>query len=331
MPPYSNYYYGPPGFGGRITPGVKGLLIANGAVFLLQYLAYREMVYLFGLTPAAVWSQKAFWQPVTYMFLHGGLLHLALNMFVLFLFGGSLEAVWGTKRFLRYYFLTGVGAGLSNCILTPHLGVSIIGASGAVYGLLAAYGVLFPESLVYIYFLFPIRAKYLVVIFGLFEFFASLWPGASPVAHLVHLGGMVIGLIYLKWGSLVRWGARTLKESQRQREYDRRAQAAGEEAQLRREVDDLLDKISEVGMDNLTPWERRRLKEASDLLRQMEGKAAAVVFLTPCTLHLKTLKPKTQNPKPYVRRSPILPHQQPDAGDIKRTDDARPGGDRVAG
>ncbi|MBM3326817.1 MAG: rhomboid family intramembrane serine protease [Calditrichaeota bacterium] len=267
---YQRTYSG--GIGGGLTPAVKGLLIANAAVFVLQWLFPNTLVYIFGLAPHSMWAQRALWQPLTYMFLHGGIMHLLFNMLVLWMFGTALESLWGTVFFLRYYFITGIGAGLSNAILTPNSAAIIIGASGAMYGLLAAYGILFPNNIIYFYFLLPIKAKYLVAIFGGFEFLASLRPGASPIAHLVHLGGMVVGVLYLTRGRLFRWTKHSLRDyqSRRQREQHRRRSENAE--RLRREVDDLLDKINEVGMENLTSWERRRLQELSLMLKQMEDK-----------------------------------------------------------
>ena len=253
-----------------MTPAVKGLLIANGAVYLLQMLIGNELIYLFGLTPAAFWKEYPVWQPVTYMFLHGSFTHLLLNMLVLWMFGLTLESVWGTKEFLRYYFIVGVGAALCNCIITPGEQVPIVGASGAIFGLLAAYGILFPQSMIYIYGLFPIRAKYLVIIFGVIEFIASVSPGTSAVAHLVHLGGMVIGIIYLRKDFIAHWGARKVKSWQREQKQREEEKKVITNNRLRQEVDDLLDKINEVGLDNLTSWERRRLREASERLKKME-------------------------------------------------------------
>ncbi len=267
---YRSYQMGRARLGGLLTPGVKGLLIANGIVYLAQIFIGPELVYLFGLTPAAIWKEFPIWQPVTYMFLHGGFTHLLFNMFALWMFGSVLESVWGTKPFLRYYFITGVGAGLSNCFLTPGMRIPIIGASGAVYGLLAAYALLFPNSLVYIYGLFPIKAKWLAIIFGMLEFISSVRPGTGPVAHLVHLGGMIIGVLYLRRASIVRWVARRAKRWQKEQNLRRERKQTETEDKLRREVDDLLDKINEVGLDNLTNWERRRLREASKRLRLME-------------------------------------------------------------
>jgi membrane associated rhomboid family serine protease len=272
---YRRYYMSGPRLGGMMTPGVKALLIANAVGFLLQMAVGRRvedeiLIPLLGLTPAAVWEQLALWQPVTYMFLHGGGLHLLFNMLALWMFGGTLESVWGTKQFLKYYFITGVGAGLSNCLLTPTMTIPIIGASGAVYGLLAAYGILFPNSLIYVYGLFPVKAKWLVIIFGVFEFLASVNPATGNIAHLVHLGGMLIGVVYLRRDYFLRWSARRVKGWQHDKQQRESEKQASREDSLRREVDDLLDKINEVGIDNLTSWERRRLREASEKLRQME-------------------------------------------------------------
>ena len=266
-------YTGGYGLGGMLPPAVKALLFANGIIFLMQELLGANRIFnLFGLTPGLFWSGYL-WQPFTYMFLHGSFSHLLFNMLALWIFGSSLESLWGMRKFLRYYFLTGVGAALSNCLLTPYADVSIIGASGAIYGLLAAYGLLFPNSVIYISFLFPIRAKYLVLIFGFFEFVTSIsmMQGAnSPVAHIVHLGGMVIGVMYLKHRTLLRWGARKAKKVQRKKIIVKQRMIYQSEEKLRQEVDDLLDKINEVGIGNLTNWERKRLKQASEKLRQQE-------------------------------------------------------------
>jgi len=264
---YSNYSRG---IDGSVTEGVKFLLIINGLVFILQMVWDRQLVYLLGLTPSTFWDQRALWQPVTYMFLHGGTMHLLFNMLALWMFGSALEGYWGTNYFLKYYFITGIGAGLCNALLTPNSGAVIIGASGAVYGLLAAYGILFPNSIIYIWMLFPLRAKYMVLIFGGIEFVSSLRPGMSTVAHLVHLGGMVIGIIYLRWRSIYNYFGRAAQEHRRQQDIHERMRRSDNEAQLRGEVDDLLDKINEVGLDNMTTWEKRRLKEASDRLKEIE-------------------------------------------------------------
>lgn len=268
-----NYRYNISGFGsgGMLPPAVKGLLIANGIVFLVQGLFYPYAVNsIFGLAPSLFWK-GALWQPVTYMFLHANLLHILFNMLALWMFGGVLESVWGRKEFLRYYFLTGIGAGLSNCILTPTLSTAIIGASGSIYGLLAAYGMMFPDSRIYISFLIPVRAKYVVLIFGLMAFVSSVGNSGDGIAHLVHLGGMVIGVIYLKRKDFTRLLGRKLKTYQAQRETSQWHRVQKSDEQLRQEVDALLDKINEVGMNKLTSSEKRRLRQASERLKQKDN------------------------------------------------------------
>ena len=261
-----------------LPPGVKWLLIANGALFLIQNVIGKnqfDQYYLhlwFGLTPVDLW-RGAFWQPFTYMFLHGNFGHLLINMLLLWMFGSVLESVWQTREFLRYYFITGVGPGLINSLVIYDQSAPIVGASGAIYGLLAAYGIMFPNAKILLYFLFPIRAKYLVMILGLFAFVASLRTIGgehSSTAHIVHLGGMVIGVIYLKRKDMVSWGARRAKTWQKDKEQRQTQRRIIEDDRLRQEVDDLLDKINEVGLDNLTSWERQRLREASEKLRQRE-------------------------------------------------------------
>src|SRR4030095_4270651 len=135
----------------------------------------------FGLMPAAIFQQLRVWQPFTYMFLHGTLGHILFNMLALWMFGTELERMWGTPAFLRYYTVTGVAAGLCTILVsafpsatTARLFYSVtIGASGAIYGLLLAYGLTFPNRPIYIYFLFPIPAKYFVIIMGAISFLLS--------------------------------------------------------------------------------------------------------------------------------------------------------------
>ena len=134
------------------------------------------------------------------MFLHGGFGHLLFNMLTLWMFGLPLEQTWGTRRFLKYYFLCGIGAGICDTVVNLLLGhrTTTIGASGAIYGLLLAFGVLFPDTRVLMNFLFPIKAKYLVMIYGAIALFSALGSGNSGVSNVAHLGGMAFGFIYLK-------------------------------------------------------------------------------------------------------------------------------------
>jgi membrane associated rhomboid family serine protease len=203
---------------GLFTPAIKVLLIVNTSVFLVQTLAlllggpeaWRWLVRSFGLIPAAVTHGMRLWQPFTYLFLHGDIWHLLLNMLVLWMFGRDLELTWGRRRFYIYYFLCGIGAGLINVIVksvpvfwgaAPSV-VATIGASGAIYGVLLAVAVLFPDRQVW---LFPlpltVPMRIFVLIIGAVEFFQSLGAPGDTTSHISHLGGMLVGYIYLRRGS----------------------------------------------------------------------------------------------------------------------------------
>lgn len=204
-----------------VTPGVKLLLIANFAVYIFEALLYRFsglssyawLVNWFGLVPARV-VLLCVWQPFTYLFLHdvGSIWHILTNMFMLWMFGRELELVWGKKPFLRYYFLTGVGAGLINVVVKamPVLwghGISripTIGASGAIFGILIACAILFPDRRVYIIpFPVAISMRTVVMIMTVLTFLGTFGLGDDQVSHLCHLGGMVVGYIYLRRGSFL--------------------------------------------------------------------------------------------------------------------------------
>ncbi len=186
-------------FGYSLTPAIKNLMIIMGIVFILQMFVSGWFELYFGLVPVLVWRKYFLWQLATYIFLHGGFSHILFNLLALWMFGSELENYWGSKKFLFYFFFCGVGAGICTVIFSPYQFVPTIGASGAIYGLLLAFGWLFPNRLIYIYFLFPIPAKYFVIIFGLIEFFASMEGAGSGVAHLTHLGGLLFGLVYMAY------------------------------------------------------------------------------------------------------------------------------------
>ncbi|MFH1623932.1 MAG: rhomboid family intramembrane serine protease [Pseudomonadota bacterium] len=208
------YYYRRPhfSFGPPMTPTVKKFLIISGAVFLLQGIVGHEMNLIFGLVPALVWQKYFLWQLATYIFLHGGFFHLLFNLLILWMFGCELERYWGSRVFLRYFFITGTGAALCTVLITPNLSIPTIGMSGAIYGILLAYGWFFPNRIIYIYFLFPIKAKYFVMIFGAIELWASMAGTGGGIAHITHLGGMVFGLIYLNYAAIWRFLYRSYRK-----------------------------------------------------------------------------------------------------------------------
>ena len=197
-------YEGGGGFalGGSLSTMVRLLIAWNAIFFLAQLIVPRSggpdwMIASLALIPNKVWSGEI-WRLVSYMFLHGGWFHIGINMLILWMFGSQLEAIWGPRRFLKYYFVTGIGAGITNAVFEPGSGIPIVGASGAIYGLLLAFGMHFPNRPILLYFLFPIKAKYFVILMGAVEFFSSFTPGRDGVAHLAHLGGLLFGWFYLK-------------------------------------------------------------------------------------------------------------------------------------
>lgn len=256
---------------GMFPPAIKWLIILNVAAFLgprVFYLNLEQFHSLFGLVPANVFGKLYIWQLVTYMFLHGGTWHLVMNMFILWMFGSELERTWGTKEFLKFYFVTGIGAGLVNLVfgvfnpVTSH--IPVIGASGAIYGILVAYAMLFPDRYVYVYFLIPVKVKYLVIFLVALEFLSTY--KADGIAHFAHLGGALFGYLYLKqnwrW-KLRKWSPEELVRRIREAQAARKNQ---DEKEFMEEVDQILDKINRVGYENLSKREKKILDRASDKL-----------------------------------------------------------------
>lgn len=215
----------------QITKSVKWLIITNLAIWLVLQLIIEQYVMggaagsmaisrLFALYPGKVVMDFMFWQPLTYMFMHSmNVSHLVLNMMMLWFIGTELEQRWGSRFFLAYYLISGFGAGLIYCfgmavyfLVTGSqqgLMVPVIGASGAIFGLLLAYGILFGERILHFMMIFPMKAKYFVMILGAVEIVSMLAAGASggggDVAYLAHLGGLASGyLTLLGWTALQR-------------------------------------------------------------------------------------------------------------------------------
>lgn len=205
---------------GFITPAVKLLILACTGVYLVQALvgillpvsATLWINYHLGLVPRGVIPGLRIWQPFTYLFLHGGLFHLLVNMLMLWMFGRELELVWGKRRFTNFFFLCGVGAGVITVLvkLLPLLwghrpsDIPTIGASGAIFGILIANAVLFPDRQIWLFplpIMIPMRP--FVAVMAAIEFFGTLGAGGDNVSHMCHLGGMLIGWLYLRRGSFL--------------------------------------------------------------------------------------------------------------------------------
>lgn len=190
---------------GRMTPLVKALIILNSFVFIIQMIFHKwlgiDLTTMFGLSPLDVLSKGYLWQCVTYLFLHGHLMHLVFNMLVLWMLGGEIEErVFKAVGFLKYYFICGIGAAVFNVIISYQSDIPIIGSSGAIYGILAAYAIFFGNRQL-VLFPFPvlIPAKYLIIMIGVIELVSSIFYTKDGIAHVAHLGGMVAGFLYIRY------------------------------------------------------------------------------------------------------------------------------------
>ena len=254
------------------TDAIKTLIAVNLGLWALSTLGENQfdLSVVFGLSPGTVWPK--IWQPITYMFIHGGFMHVAINMFVLWMFGSEMETIWGRKEFLKYYFLTGIGSGLVWLLVNMgNPSTILIGASGAVYGVLLAYGLMFPNRTVLLYFIIPVKVKWLVILLGAIAFLSSMTV-TSNISHLAHLSGMVIGYVYLKYarewkGLSVQFRRRVvnIKSQVEERKEQRRIM-------LRQEMNQILDKMNESGYTGLSDYEKDRLQDISRHLAEEEKK-----------------------------------------------------------
>lgn len=301
---YDRDYYRPSGFGGFsfFPPVIKNLLIINGAVFFLMMLmqnilfrgvpAERVIIHYFALMPIESGNFQI-WQLVTYQFLHGGFSHILFNMFALWMFGVEIENSWGSKKFLTFYLISGVGAGLLHMFVSPILtgvGAPTIGASGSVYGIMIAFAMMFPERLIYLYFLIPIKAKYLITFLIIMEFML-VDSASSGVAHLAHLGGALVGFLYIMFDKNTNVQFKTMFKKKRSNPFDNTYSNTSysnstfyktpsnkvEDADYyeippnqeitQEEIDKILDKISQSGYSGLSEREKKILFEASKRMK----------------------------------------------------------------
>ena len=301
-----NEQYSPTGF--RVLPlVVKHLLIINILMFVAAFTFERFNIDLNNILGLHFFKASDFriYQLFTYMFMHANFGHLFFNMFALWMFGNTLENIWGSKRFLLFYMVCGIGAGICQEVVqyiqyattlsnyaTVNLGnqvvpmstylnmMNTVGASGAIYGLLLAFGMMFPDSRIYLYFLFPIKAKWFVIGYAALELIMGI-GGADNVAHFAHLGGMLFGLILiLYWNKhgvngpdfdLNKWKGWFWKFKNRKK-YTPYEEVRDEpkvprsdedynyqRAQKERDIDAILDKVAKNGYDSLTKEEKEFL------------------------------------------------------------------------
>lgn len=293
-------------------PVIKALLIINVVVYLIEtlfldvyhigdYSLHGLFIKYFYLWPLGDNSNFYIWQLLTYQFIHGGFMHLFFNLFALWMFGVELESLWGSRKFLFYYLLSGIGAGLTQLFIAPLFSIPAptIGASGAIYGVLLAFGLTFPDRPIFMFpFFIPIPAKFFVLIFAGIELLTGFTSSGSGVAHFAHLGGALTGFLLFKFGDRIgvyRFFDNLLKPKQttykpnesyqaenvyranwtspykHQEENKQETKANGffvdGEEVNQRKVDEILDKISSTGYQNLTEKEKKILFELSKKLK----------------------------------------------------------------
>ena len=264
-----------PGLGWLGAPpyAVRALLVANAAVFVLQALLPWPTFFshIFALSSGGLCSGMI-WQPVTYMFLHGGILHILFNMFALWMFGRNVEEMIGSRKFLQLYFAGGIFGAACWLAFNWNDGVPVVGASGAVYAVLIAFATLVPERPItlLLFFVMPVtlKAKWWAWIAVVLVAYQSLAEANSNVAHLAHLGGIVVGYVFIKW---MGWGepsrpVEKLRDMMHPlaRLFARRRQAKemSSDEFISEHVDPILDKISREGIHSLTRQERKILEQS---------------------------------------------------------------------
>ncbi|MBV9772322.1 MAG: rhomboid family intramembrane serine protease [Gemmatimonadetes bacterium] len=268
---------------------MKRLLIANTAVWVVDAVLglfhYGGLVqWALAFVPAATLYRP--WTILTYMFVHGSFFHLLFNMLGLFFFGPQLEERWGSREFIKFYLIAGLGGALLSCLMPR---VPIIGASAAVYGVMLAYAMYWPDNQVYIYGIFPVKVKWLVAAIVVISIFSALSPsGGGGVAHLAHLGGFATAFLYLKspwapsaWGPSIstpkkprarakaktglaaHWPGQAASKPAAPQNPPGATRTRPDEQALLDDVDRILEKISARGLGSLTDEERQRLDEVS--------------------------------------------------------------------
>lgn len=241
---------------------VNILILINVAVFILTSLISNVNWYsVFGVVPKYVFSKLMLWQFFTYMFIHGGLWHLLVNMLMLWFFGTLIEGVWGKKRFLIFYFFTGIGAGLCSFFTAPNSLIPVVGASGAVFGILVASAVMFPDTEVLFFFFLPMKMRHAVLVFAGINLLGALTSTGGGIAYFAHLGGGAFGYLYMrnyKIREILNFSNpfSGMKEKKSQRKYYK-------EQDFNNRVDKILDKVSAKGLQSLSPEEKRILEKKS--------------------------------------------------------------------
>lgn len=262
-------------FGHGLSPWVKRLLIANVVVYLVM-LALPSLGGWLAFVPADTLRRP--WTVVTYMFVHAGFLHLFFNMLILYFFGPPLESMWGGKEFLKFYLVAGLGGAVFSYVFA--FNSAVVGASAAIYGVMLAFAMNWPDMQVYIWFLFPVKVKWLVAFLAAVSILSLVGGQQDGVAHFAHLGGFAGGFLYLKLQDRVGMQLGQLRKTVAKRKFSVTAggtegesgrpprRGSREEEQVLDEVDRVLDKISQSGLQSLSEEELELLDRVSKKYRQ---------------------------------------------------------------
>jgi len=244
----------------NIRGAVRWILITCTMMFFFQHIWGGWILDHLGLTPVLVLHNHYYWQLFTYQFLHAGIFHWLFNMFILWMIGGMLESQWGTPYFVRFFLITGVGAALCVLLFAPHGVIPIIGLSASVFAMLVAFAMLYPHSVMYLYFVIPVKAWHAAALFAVIEFFAALNGGNAAVSSVAHLGGMLFGYLYIRFGSAIDYRIGRLfnvvafkSASQAHKSHVTLHEVSDD---LVSEVDRILDKVSRKGAESLTSKEK---------------------------------------------------------------------------
>jgi membrane associated rhomboid family serine protease len=249
------------GFGGSaMTESVKTILIINVSVFLASIFARWFPWGYVVLRPVLIVHKFMVWQAITYMFIHFEMWHLVINMLMLWFFGPALEDAWGSKRFMTYYLICGVGGALGAFLFS--FNAATIGASGAIFGLLVAYAMMFPETVVLVFFFFPMKIKHAVLVFAAINLLGAVSASGSGVSYVAHLGGALFGYIYLKSETIKFFIKRSglIAKSNKRSSRPKSSPRSGPDD---KKVDEILDKIAKHGMNSLSKDEKKILEERS--------------------------------------------------------------------
>ncbi len=257
--------FGVPG----MTRAIKSLIIVNVVIYIFQIIPGTGHIInqWFSLVPYLTFLKGQFWRVFSYMFLHGSPFHILFNMLMLWMFGSEIEDLWGSRRFVVFYILCGAGSGLFSILslfnqvssLTP-----VIGASGAVLGVLTIYAYYYPHRQVLLFFVLPVNIRIIVLGYALVSLFGTIAPGSGVISHLTHLGGIVVALVYVKLYPLITGWYEEFRAGQEQRRRRSNVEDQAKRARYFEEnVDPILAKISREGMDSLTKEEKQILKNAA--------------------------------------------------------------------